>query len=273
MSDKLFADNTNPCRIFFALVRTSARNGNLKENPFQFDRKWTVKTPSGQSFASRIENNHLQDEISQIKGMLVGLAQAQAALNAKAFAAERPIPGPSGSSPPSKKQKTGSAAKGKQLLRKGKGKSSSTESFVVLNPTPPPRRKSSLIQAAFSAAGKMFSSDEEIEDPDYSPEDDDEDHDSNHSSHESRQTSRSGPQRQVRDDPPAPTTETTYYIRKFELDLNGSPIDQLESVCTLEDAIPDFLRLFATNGQLNNLFTCGIKCIKVNHIFTFPINK
>lgn len=175
-----------------------------------------------------MENSHIRDEISEIKQLLLSLAQAQASAQVQVASTtttttNASIPGPSGLSPASKKSKSVIGAKGKQLMRKGRGKKSSTESFVILDPSPPPRRKSGIFQAALSAAGKMFSSDDE--DPDYRPEVDDDDGESVHSSQMSRQT-RQG---EFRDDPtPTNDTETTYYIRKFQLDLNGSPVDQVK---------------------------------------------
>lgn len=40
VSDNLFAESENPCRVFFAFVETEAFRGHYQKNPFEFRRKW-----------------------------------------------------------------------------------------------------------------------------------------------------------------------------------------------------------------------------------------
>ena len=64
-----------------------------------------------------------------------------------------------------------------------------------------------------------------------------------------------GPSCSLRDDP----TEKEVYIRKIEVLLNGSPIDQVEDKQTADECIQAYWRMFAFNGQMNSLFTNGIR--------------
>ena len=57
---------------------------------------------------------------------------------------------------------------------------------------------------------------------------------------------------QLRDDP------KYVFIRKIELLLNGSPIDQVEDKQNSDECIQAYWRMFTFNGQMNSLFTNGI---------------
>lgn len=157
----------------------------------------------------------MRDELSEIKRLLLQMAQAQAQTALSTPVQQEPIAGPSGLPPPSKKTKPG-PKKGK-----GRGKASSNNSFVVIDPPPnsPPstRRKSGVFAAAMAAAGKMFSSDDD-DDEDYIPDDD-----SIASSHRSARSPEI-----VREVPGSLIASATYYIKKFQLDINGSPVDQVK---------------------------------------------
>ena len=52
------------------------------------------------------------------------------------------------------------------------------------------------------------------------------------------------------------------YIRKIEVLLNGSPIDQVEDKQNADECIQAYWRMFTFNGLMNSLFTNGIR-----HIF------
>ena len=48
------------------------------------------------------------------------------------------------------------------------------------------------------------------------------------------------------------------YIRKIEVLLNGTPIDQVEDKQNEDECLQAYWRMFAFNGQINSLFTNGI---------------
>ena len=48
------------------------------------------------------------------------------------------------------------------------------------------------------------------------------------------------------------------FIRKIEVLLNGTPLDQVEDKQNEDECIQAYWRMFAFNGQMNSLFTNGI---------------
>ena len=56
------------------------------------------------------------------------------------------------------------------------------------------------------------------------------------------------------------------FIRKIELTLNGSPLDQVEDKQNKDECIQAYWRMFTFNGQMNSLFTNGIRPT-LNNIF------
>ena len=48
------------------------------------------------------------------------------------------------------------------------------------------------------------------------------------------------------------------FIRKIEVLLNGTPIDQIEDKQNEDECLQAYWRMFAFNGQINSLFTNGI---------------
>lgn len=53
--------------------------------------------------------------------------------------------------------------------------------------------------------------------------------------------------------------EKQVFIRRIEVLLNGSPIDQIEDKQTEDECLQAYWRMFAFNGQMNSLFTNGIR--------------
>ena len=56
------------------------------------------------------------------------------------------------------------------------------------------------------------------------------------------------------------------YIRKIEVLLNGSPIDQVEDKQNIDECIQAYWRMFTFNGQMNSLFTNGIRLFNLKYI-------
>ena len=52
--------------------------------------------------------------------------------------------------------------------------------------------------------------------------------------------------------------EKFVFIRKIEVLLNGTPIDQVEDKQNEDECLQAYWRMFAFNGQINSLFTNGI---------------
>ena len=48
------------------------------------------------------------------------------------------------------------------------------------------------------------------------------------------------------------------FIKKLELTINGTPIDQIEDKQTEDECIQAYWKMFTFNGQMNTLFTNGI---------------
>ena len=51
------------------------------------------------------------------------------------------------------------------------------------------------------------------------------------------------------------------FIKKIEVLLNGSPIDQVEDKQNVDECIQAYWRMFTFNGQMNSLFTNGIRLL------------
>ncbi len=51
----------------------------------------------------------------------------------------------------------------------------------------------------------------------------------------------------------------TIFIRKIEVTINGTPVDQVEDKQNEEECMQAYWRMFAFNGQINSLFTNGIR--------------
>lgn len=50
----------------------------------------------------------------------------------------------------------------------------------------------------------------------------------------------------------------TFYIKKIDLTLNGSPIDQIDDLQSEDECMASFFRMYVNNGQMNTLYSCGI---------------
>jgi hypothetical protein len=60
---------------------------------------------------------------------------------------------------------------------------------------------------------------------------------------------------------PAQTATEKVYITSIEVTLNGTPLDQVTDKQNEEECMQAYWRLFTFNGQMNSLFTNGIRKI------------
>jgi hypothetical protein len=56
----------------------------------------------------------------------------------------------------------------------------------------------------------------------------------------------------------ADPTTTTVYVTSLSLYLNGDKVDQLDSTCTKDQSMADFVRLYNTCGMANSLHSMHI---------------
>ena len=67
LTGNLFPDSETPFRLHFALVKSEAKNGSYKTNPFGFYRKWTItKTTSQSNLAAEVENVFLRHKVESL---------------------------------------------------------------------------------------------------------------------------------------------------------------------------------------------------------------
>ena len=66
-----------------------------------------------------------------------------------------------------------------------------------------------------------------------------------------------------------PDPDKYVFIRKIEVLLNGSPIDQVEDKQNEDECIQSYWRMFTFNGQMNSLFTNGIRHVFQKFMFLF----
>lgn len=52
--------------------------------------------------------------------------------------------------------------------------------------------------------------------------------------------------------------EKTTFIKKIDLLLNNTPLDQLDDEQTSDECIKSFWRMYAANGQANNIFSSSL---------------
>lgn len=67
-----------------------------------------------------------------------------------------------------------------------------------------------------------------------------------------------GSTRSLRSEIEDPVQKTTVYVVKLSLFLNGDMVDQLESTCTKDQGMADFVRLYNTCGMANSLHSMHI---------------
>lgn len=222
LSGTLFPDSTIPCKLYFVLVLTSAKNGSQTTNPFQFTRKFMLKKPASLSLdlAGQIQNGYIQDTLGQLKTQITSdmqtlimknhqmmmqmLAQQFSAQNVSA-ATESPVA--SGS-------RTEQSTPAVYNTRSGK----STPGMPSKNPG---LRRTELPSQEDSGLGGSHENgsgpnDLEIDDS---------------TSEQSFQTTHGDLRTLNRPAPPpqvgAADVEVPVYITKFQLENNSTPIDQV----------------------------------------------
>lgn len=202
ISNNLFPDSESPLKIHFVLVQTSAlkaeEEGDYYRNPFGFYRKWMVKkTVDCQNISAEVENHYLRDQMAEMRAemrrnmaLLLEMTQQQIL---------QPATQPPTQEEPEESEEplasTSNRSKGKALIR-GRGRAKNRN----LRPYP--------------ATRKNINVQEDIEASDSTSE----------NSFVTVQSKISNPAANRR---PLLETEEIVYIKSFELELNSSPLDQV----------------------------------------------
>ena len=194
-SDNLFVDDF-PCRIVIVFVESAAKNGSQATNPFDFKRKWTVKVPKPPGFNTGVSKTQKERELE----LQLSVLQKQIdQLNALAGLFGDEV------------QEDGENAP----LKKGKAKAkkNSTETEASQAGT----SQSFLQRLRSLRSGTQLNEPNQTEEPE-------EDETASNATGASSFSAQTAPP--PYSDVSADETKTIY-IRKVELLLNGSPIDQV----------------------------------------------
>jgi len=225
-SDSIFNDSDLPCRIVICFVDSKAHNGTYHTNPFDFQRSWEVtddltqSKPDDRSQRERI----LEQKILKLEKEFANFVTC--------------------------------VRETKSVKGKGRGKKSKPQGGAR-QPQPEPRPGTSfeaLVQDEANRRLREFMGSRNL----------DVDVESGHSS--LRRTTRSLPDDFMTDDASSVVTvpletganKRTVFIKNIELCLNQNKIDQIEDKQTEDECMQAYWRMFAFNGQMNNLHSCGI---------------
>lgn len=234
----MFPDATLPCRLILVFVDTEAKIGNYNKNPYEFNRKWTytveerepeIKSHSEQSFEDRMQKLEKQFELfsKQYARDIESDTDTQSTSN-QSQSDESQI-----NSQPIQPTNELISLEAKKRLRsffnsRVQSESSqfdptfSCENFERQSENPPTPAPSSRTRSQGSFTSDSF----------HTP------------------NSSFGAKLKK--------TTKTVFIQKIEVLLNSTPIDQIEDNQTQDECIQSFWRMYAFNGQLNSLHTCGI---------------
>jgi len=231
-------------RIYFALVPAGAISGNYDQNPFNFQKKWKVKATS----------QSLRNETSQSDSSSARILEQLARENREYKEAQMRL----------MKALFEQNAKYAELAsQKNKGRGKNTRNNSVAGETAGPsdgeQPSTSLFQTFRNFLGPGENMDQDLASnhsqssfeildnttdppppPPFSP-------------HPSLATTQNLPP-QAADPPPT----TTVYVTSLSLYLNGDKVDQLDSTCTKDQAMADFVRLYNTCGMANSLHSMHI---------------
>jgi hypothetical protein len=90
LSGPLFPDSTVPCKVYFVLVYTDAKNGSQTKNPYQFTRKYTLTKAVNRlalDNAGQIQNCYLKNTIGELKTQISSDLREQIQANNEALLA------------------------------------------------------------------------------------------------------------------------------------------------------------------------------------------
>lgn len=250
-SPSLFSESDLPCRIIGMLIVSNARIGDYHSNPYYFRRSWPI---SGSGDTQNTSEFNLPEQIQQqvqheVQQQMKGIIEEQFAEFFKKFATSTKVTGTKqkDKSPPRNLRKPRNRVESDQEESNSGG--SGYESDV--------RREAQKRLMEFINQREEVTNLRDCEAPGTSR-----DRYKGRTQSSSLRSS-SPPQNapsdgEISDEEDVHDGESNLYIKKIELLLNQTPIDQLSDEATGDECINTFFRMFSTNGQINSLFTNSI---------------
>jgi hypothetical protein len=224
-SDSLFPESENPSRVYVMLVNSKALLGNYSTNPFQFRRKWDVTTSVSQTPMPNLGAEHQQyfniltAQMQRMQEMLKDIANKTSNED---------------------DENTSLASKRPRKNARQKAKTSQPRATPS---TEAVAEGDSFLSRMWTrtAAGPSQPSTSQQERP-------------------SSPTLSSASSFEILSMPTdgALSVTKSYWVTKLELELNSSPLDQLESRGTADEAMADYLRLSKAISQWQSPFGCSL---------------
>jgi len=261
LSDNLFPESEAPTRVFIMLVESDAYLGTYSKSPFDFRRKWTVQTQQLNALHNSLqyENTYLKSSLDEMKGQLADLINALKQQNQ-----------PRSDDDDDEKEEDGDLESEDESLASKRAKKSK-QSKSNLQKKPPKKVEKKLLRSREQKNNEKNKKQENVasgssgimgriinslnpftEEIDL----DEAMNDRNSITGQSIPGSiLSAPQRSVTLDA---ATSVNYWVTNVELELMSSPLDQMTSKGTEEDAMVDYVRLQRCLNQFNQVISSGI---------------
>ena len=261
LSDNLFPESEAPTRVFIMIVESAAYLGKYSKSPFAFKRKWTVAAKSIDILECKLtyENSDLRSTLEEMRGqirLLVDSFTRNEKKKRKQFEEDEEEEYEEDSEEESLSAKRTRHSKNDGNLKKNSPSKVEKKNLRIRSPknreknvAPKDNEKRENVAGPSGLVGRLMNAvnpfAEEIQLDDVMS-----DRQSNIGSIMSE---------------PSPRSERIevgatqdYWITNIELELMSSPLDQLSSKGTEEDAMPDYVRLQKCLNQFNQVISSGI---------------
>jgi len=207
ITNNLFPDSENPLKLHFAIVQTSAYKGSFLLNPFSFCRRWTVKkSVTNDNVSVEVQNCYLRDEMAQMRAEMRLNMELFLEMSKQVAAAKVTVPN----------EPVLSTSKGKAPLR-GRPRCKNR------NLRPYPTQSSAAVNDELVEEATDTSSENSFLSTQSVPASTTQNVTAATDLLESRANLR-----------PVLATEEVIYVKSFDLDLNSSPLDQVNDLRTIK---------------------------------------
>ena len=258
LSDNLFPESEAPTRVFIMLVESDAYLGTYSKSPFAFKRKWTVRSQQLNALHNSLqfENTYLKSSLDEMKGQLADLINALRHQNQpRSDEDEEDLESEDESLASKRAKKTKTSKRNlqkkppkkveKKLLRSSEQKNNEQKNNEKNNRQEPVAGGSSIMGRIINSINPFA---EEI------------DLDEGLSDRQSisGQSNPGSIRSAAQISATLEDTSVNYWVTNVELELMSSPLDQMSSKGTEEDAMVDYVRLQRCLNQFNQVISSGI---------------